>query len=263
MMTLIPADLLNVQRFAEGIRRDQSYPAMMDDPDLAAHVQCIHAMLTCIEHFTVANSAEAGVIRQLGARMYNAINASFQAISTGYYQIAAGIMRDLLETTNLISYFGDDPSRADAWATADDDTRFKKYRAVDIRKALDERDGFTERNRERHFKELSALGTHPSPKGFQMLCRDGVNVQLGPFFEKGLFHASLHELASLAALAGVNYMKCFSDTSERNIQAYAVALTENYRWVRRFLSPGPAALSAVNDARVAAGFPPLGPEGDA
>ena len=70
-----------------------------------------------------------------------------QLMVSGYYQCAAMIMRDLLETAFLLGFFRHNPGTISVWRTKNDAIRKKVFAPVKIRVALDEKDGFTEKKR--------------------------------------------------------------------------------------------------------------------
>jgi hypothetical protein len=68
---------------------------------------------------------------------------------SGYYQASALQQRDLLETAFLLSYFQSDRALIAQWRGSDQRVRQKNFAPVVVRRALDDRDGFTERKRDK------------------------------------------------------------------------------------------------------------------
>ena len=79
------------------------------------------------------------------------------------------VERDLLEVSFLLDYLKSNPGLVTEWKGCSETERNKRFGAFEIRKFLDDRDGFTERRRAEHYKLLCSLGAHASYQGFQML----------------------------------------------------------------------------------------------
>ena len=62
----------------------------------------------------------------------------------------------------MIDFFSIDKSVISQWKACSEDQRLKEYGPAAIRKALDDRDGFTGRKREAHYKMLCKLAGHPT-----------------------------------------------------------------------------------------------------
>ena len=68
----------------------------------------------------------AKAVRLLGMRLFNGCAAAFQLMVSGYYQSAAMVMRDLLETAFLLGYFRHNPGKISDWRIANDACRAQK-----------------------------------------------------------------------------------------------------------------------------------------
>jgi hypothetical protein len=79
------------------------------------------------------------------------------------------LQRDLLEVSFLLDYFGSNREHIAEWRACSESERNERFGAFRIRTTLDDRDGFTERKREEHYKLLCTLGAHASYPGFELL----------------------------------------------------------------------------------------------
>ena len=94
-------------------------------------------------------------------------------------------------------------------AGADKKEKRKKFSPGAIRKALDERDGFTGKKRQQHYNLFSELAAHPTLKSMDLM-RPGSkgDVQAMPFMELDFLRNILFEMARLALMFG-DVLDCF------------------------------------------------------
>lgn len=178
--------------------RAESLRRLAVDAECRQHAKVVEQgqdLLFTLIHAEPHSDDDDLAIRMLGIRAFNSCAACLKLMLSGYYQAATAQMRDILETAFLLDYFLTDRSLIAEWRSSDKKIRVTKFGPGAIRKALDDRDGFTERKREAAYNLLCELGTHPTNKGFQMLLIDGVNVHCGPFLENTALKAVLAELA--------------------------------------------------------------------
>ena len=174
------------------------------------------------------------MIRLLGIRMFNCLNATLKLLLSGYYQASTLQHRDLIETFFLLDYFSRDRKQIARWRMADDKTLANEFRPVNIRKALDEQDGFTEKKRAAAYKLFSDLAGHPHPRGFQMLKLPDGNHHCGPFFEETPLVASVSELGRSAIQAGGTFGLFFDPKTKKDYQVKLAFLEIHHAWVARF-----------------------------
>ena len=109
------------------------------------------------------------------------------------------------------------------------------FSAAKIRIALDDRDGFTERKREAHYKLLCTLAGHATFDGFRMLTPlAGGDAHCGPFFEDTALRATLSELANLIIMGGQLFTKFFKGRSRTDYLTKIVFMEANGHWFERF-----------------------------
>src|SRR5262249_40126330 len=145
-------------------------------------------------------------------RLFNASASTLKLALSGYYQTAALQARDLLETAFLLDLFTHDRTLIPAWRTDANDTRF---RPMNVRKLLDDRDGFAGKKRFEAYKLLCDIAGHPNPAGFRLLTSaPGGDACCGPFFDAALMTALLEELAKLIVLAAAAFMRLLEASSK-------------------------------------------------
>ena len=81
----------------------------------------------------------------------------------------------------MLDYPLEVPGRPEKWLNASQEEIRKEFKPVDVRKALDKRDGFKKSGRLAYYRMLSTLGAHPTPLALN-LKRDGMKLnRSGPF----------------------------------------------------------------------------------
>lgn len=218
-MNKVPENL-ELLHGGEEFLRSKSIAAIEADKDLSRHVAVIEKAMDVLNLLSVNRSSnedeDTKTVRLLGMRLFNGCAAAFQLVSSGYYQNSAMVMRDLLETAFLLGFFQQDRSRIEVWRTADDATRMKIFAPVKVRKALDNKDGFTGKKRAAAYHLLCELASHPTYKGFQMLAPKGHEHHCGPFFDATALKALIEELVKLSIQAGQNHSSlCESETKAK------------------------------------------------
>lgn len=186
--------------------RQRSKASIEASENLSLHASMIERAMNMLNYMSRRRphaDADELVLQMLAARLFNSGASAVKLMMSGYYQSAVMVMRDILETTFLLDYFRSNPREITTWCKCDERTRHRKYGAMKIRIALDDRDGFTERKREAAYNLLCQLGTHPTYTGFQMLQSKGSNlVNVGPFFDETSLDAVISELAKTMMQAG-------------------------------------------------------------
>ena len=195
----------NLARLHDGeeFLRGKSIDALRD-ARLRLHAEIVeHAMNMAdgLRQFPT-DDEDLKLIQVLGIRTFNAFGAAMTLSLSGYYQNAALIMRDVLETTFLIDLFRGDRTLIAKWRVADKAARLKDFAPVKVRTRLDDRDGFTERKRAAMYDLFSELAGHATMASIAMLRPKGMDAQIGPFFDATALEAVLSEMGRLAAQVG-------------------------------------------------------------
>jgi hypothetical protein len=233
----IPENLRLIHQ-GEQFLRGKSLALIENDQAMSDHVAMIECAADVINYFAMnpieGEDEDRHTIRLLGMRLFNGLTSSFGLAVTGYYQISAMVMRDLLETVFLLDYFRIDQSNISEWRTADDKTRKTKFKPVAIRTALDDRDGFKERKRATTYDQLCELASHPTYKGFCMIAPEGMAHHCGPFLDPLTLKATLGELVKLAVQAGTNFPCLFSKETKQHHLAILTFMEISGAWREKY-----------------------------
>jgi hypothetical protein len=258
-----PEKFRNLHAGEEFVRaRSIEVIAKSDDPRL--HLEVSEKAADLIYHFIHRDAHRDDddlAIRLLGIRIFNALNATLKLILAGYYQASTLQHRDMIETFFLLDYFLHDRSLVARWRTADDKIMRSTFAPVEVRKALDERDGFTGKKRAEAYKLFSTLAGHPHPRGSRMLQLPDGSHHCGPFFEETAMKATLAELGKSALQAAGIFSQFFQPVSKTDYQVKVAFLETQQRWLMRFFAKEPVPTSEIEAMRaVIARLPDTGAE---
>ena len=141
----------------EEVIRAQSKDAAQASETLLHHFNMVAESMNLLLHFSCSyqhRSEEQLIVQLLGIRLFNGSASAVHHMLAGYYQNSVMQQRDLLEVSFLLDYFRTDRALILEWKAANESQRNQKFGAFQVRTALDDRDGFTERKREKHYKLL-------------------------------------------------------------------------------------------------------------
>ena len=227
---VLPENLRSLHRQEEFLR-ERALELVAPDVRLVLHVRVVeNAMdLADLLRQIPTEDEDMKVIQMLGMRTFNAFGASFKLAFSGYSQNSALIMRDIVETVCLLSLFRDDRTLIERWRCADDKALRRDFSPAAVRKALDERDGFEGRRREKLYRMFSELAAHPTMKSPYMMRpeKDGDAV-IGPFVASDSLQAVLSEMGRLAVQVSEALDPFFPTTC-----AHALPARNNSARVRR------------------------------
>lgn len=204
----------NLRRLHQGeeILREQSLTFIEASALLRTHVTAIeHAMDVADQLRQLPDcDDDLATVKILSMRIFNAFAGGLKLALSGYGQLSAMVMRDILETTFLLGLFAREPALVSEWRTADRKVRWSKFRPDAVRKRLDELDGFNSQRRKEHYYLLSELAAHPSDKSHLMLRPiPAMDATSGPFVEESSLDAVLSEMAKIALVAGEALVRFF------------------------------------------------------
>lgn len=238
-MSSIPKNLEALHE-GEEFLRSKSLENIEADEDLLRHVSVIEKSMDLLNLLSTnplpEEDEDTRIIQLLGMRLFNGCATSFQLILSGYYQNAAMIMRDLLETVFLLGFFLHDQTKISEWRKADDSTRKKLFAPIKVRIALDDKDGFTEKKRAAAYELLCELASHPTYKGFQMLAPKGHEHHCGPFFDSTALKALIEELVKLAIQAGQNHTLFFNGKTKAEMTAKIYFMEACSEWLEVYFN---------------------------
>jgi len=202
-MSLVPDNLLRLHNGEETLWL-RSLALVKASPDLTGHLDMTERTMDVIDVLrqTYTATDDERTISHLGLRVFNLFATAWKLAATGYYQPSSLLLRDIIESSNLVHYFQIDPSQVARWRTADDRTRKRDFSPAPVRKALDDHAGKGRSKREEIYKKFSTLAGHPTVTGFAMLRPKGMDAQIGPFSDVTALRAVLEEMGMLAVQAG-------------------------------------------------------------
>ncbi len=180
------------------------------------HCAVINATLVLLNHFfnvRVANTADESSLIGLGARVYNSSAAALYLTRSGYYQTALMLLRDLIESTNLLDYFLTHKSDIVKWRTLPAKQRRKLFDPAPIRDALQARDQLPRDLRKEYYAELSEVAVHATFRGVNLLARDGKRM-VGPFADRERVEGVLSFLPLLTTFGAQAFLKHFEDVED-------------------------------------------------
>lgn len=236
-MTKLPENFDLLHQGEEQVRR-MTIDLIEGDDDLSQHMVLIEAAMDLLNRFSMAvppnEDEDAKAVRLLGMRVFNGFGSSFGLVASGYYQTAAMVARDLLETVFLLDYLHDHPVKIAIWRTADEKVRKKEFAPAKVRISLDDRDGFTAKKREAAYSLLCELAAHPTYFGLRMLVPKGGSHHCGPFFDASSATALIQELAKLAVQAGGHYGRFAQAVTLDDNRAKIAFMEIRGRWTERY-----------------------------
>jgi hypothetical protein len=236
----IPDNFALLHQAEERIRRE-SFAAIEQDEALLLHLDALERSMNLIHYFALSwqtKDTDDEALQILGTRLFNGAGASIKLLLSGYYQAAASLARELLETSFLVDLLANDRGAIRKWWQASDEDRRKSFQPRHIREALDKRDKLTSSARAKHYRLLSTVASHPTPVGFRML-RRGPNdpVNFGPFFNAETLHAVLSELGKIVVPAAGHFRRHFDPRSHvlTDFEVLFAYVEGAARWKERFL----------------------------
>lgn len=213
-MTSVPANMLLLHQgeetlFARTLKMVEAYPDLADHLAITERAMDVLDMLR--QHYQADDDERA--ISHLGIRVFNGFATAWKLMASGYYQAATLILRDIIETTNLVNAFHVDRSLVEKWRKADRKILKRDFAPAAVRKILDEAAGLGKSRREEIYIKFSTLAGHPTLDGFAMLRPKGMDAHIGPFSDLTALRAVVEEMGMLAPQAGFAF-SVYLDTSQ-------------------------------------------------
>lgn len=172
--------------------------------ELADHLEITVAAMDVLDKLRqMPNETEdERAIVALGIRVFNNFACAWKLMARGYYQVAAMVLRDIVETVSLVNLFYMEPPLVEQWRKSDEHTRYMKFRPSAVRKALDHHGGRGKSKRGEIYRKFCNLAAHPTVEGFAMLRPQGMSIHGGPFFDITALTAVAQEMGMLGPQAG-------------------------------------------------------------
>ena len=200
-----PIDLLRLIQIERAVEND-FWLAARSQPDVKPCMQLVDAALQLLSDlFFTADTSDDERHRRVHMvlRMYNSIGAALLLARTGYFLQSFIAQRDLMEHAFLLDYFADRPGEFAVWCTCSPSERKKRFSPYNIRKALNERDGFAPRKRtwrDKLYRLFSQYAVHLDPQHWRFAATQE-HLLIGPFLDPKILRNCLFDLARLAAMA--------------------------------------------------------------
>lgn len=218
--------------------RGKSVEAIEASENFLAHARLIERAMDLIDYFVRQHKAaddDALTIQLLGIRLFNGAASAVNLLLAGYYQTSALQQRDMLETAFLLDFFQSDRTLIAKWRGSSSGERRKSFAPVVVRNALDTRDGFTERKRDKAYKLLCELAGHPTYAGFRMLSpQPGGDAHCGPFFEATAFKATYEELTKIVFQGSSTFTRFFKARTKGEYVTKIAFMEAQGRWAEKF-----------------------------
>lgn len=223
----------------EEFMRSKALENIAVNPDLALHLAVVESAMYLTYLLTRAPSEDEDFkeLQMLSIRIFNAFGASIKLALSGYSQNSALIMRDIQETVFLTDMLSKDRSAVKQWREAKSAKERDRFRPVNVRKFLDNRDGFTSGKRAEVYKMFSELAGHPSRRSmdrlFLQVHRDTV---YSPFLELERLQKILSEMAKLAVQVGEIVSGFFPDDFHTMTALKTAFHLKKAEWIEKFYS---------------------------
>lgn len=206
-MSKVPGNLLLLHQ-GEEVLRERAMHLVEANPDLVDHLDLTERAMDVMDmlrqHYQ-ANDDERAV-SHLAIRSFNNFATAWKLMAAGYYQVATLILRDVVETTNLVNAFHVDRALVEKWRKADRRTLKRDFGPAAVRKILDDAAGQGKSRREEIYIKFSTLAGHPTLDGFAMLRPNGMEAHIGPFSDLTALRAVVEEMGQLAPQAGFAFV---------------------------------------------------------
>ena len=233
---MIPINLLTMHAEQLAIR-EKSLTFINANNDLSDHLSLIEVCMDSLDQFRQieTNDEDLNTCILLGLRLFNSAASAWNLMVLGYYQNAAALIRDIIETGFLLGDFRNDKKHISQWRTSNDNDRKRDFKPVAVRIRLDGVDGYTEKKRASVYNDFCELAAHPHPRGFLMIENNGLRRN-GPFFDAKLLRAILEELVKRLASA-VLPLGELMPLSEELRPIHLTLIREVASWNTKYLTP--------------------------
>lgn len=207
------------------------------DSELSDQLEIVYASLDMIFNFTIEYEPQTDdelTVQFIGIRLFNSIVSCLKLLMAGYYQCSVILLRDILETGFLLDYFSIDPSKISDWKDSNEEERYKKYRPLEIRKELDNRDGFNGKERGKIYQILCEYAAHPTYPGFKLIAPEGKG-KIGPFFDSEYLKPIIQELAMRVTPFTLVYITHFKKPTPHFLKIQTNFLSNLKTWAQKHL----------------------------
>ena len=140
------------------------------DPKLLGRLELIHSaydlLPVLIRHVSCKDECELAFLR-LAVRLFNSAASALKLARSGYYQPSLSLIRDVIEIQFLIDLFRRNPNELSLWVRLPAKDKEKQFKPYQVRKKLDEADGFKEQQRGRAYSFSASTRRTRHPMVFE------------------------------------------------------------------------------------------------
>ena len=230
-------DNLRTLHIQEEFLRKRALEVVAADRGLRLHLVVIERAMDLLDQLRqiATDDEDMKVVQIFAMQTFTAFGASLKLALSGYGQNSVLAMRAILETTYLLDLFQSDRAQITRWRLAEDKDRRREFGPVEVRKAIDERDGFRGQKRAARYRMFSELAAHPSMKSHLMMQpRPDWDAVSGPFVEDGALAAVVSEMGRSAVEAGGVFDPFFPDDGGEAAPVRAEYRRARANWFKTF-----------------------------
>ena len=148
-----------------------------------------------------ARARQVVVMQTLGIRVMNSVSATTDLISSGYFQQAAMLIRDVLECAFLLDLFSRRPEHLQPWIDLGIKAGKDAYKPGQVRALLNDIDGPDGAIRNKFYGFYSRHATHPNSEGLIFIAPEDHAVEIGPFVSGKLMLFLMLDLTRFVVMA--------------------------------------------------------------
>lgn len=235
-MADIPDDLIRLHNYEE-LLRSQALALIEGDDALGRHLEVVHDVmnhLMILAKLPSSSGTDLETLQLLGIRVLNFISAGLKAGLSGYFQVAFSVLRETLETANLIDLFLIRPELVAVWKAGDEKNGRELFSPVKVRMNLSGHANYKGQDRQPRYRLLSNYASHPSYAGFKLL-QNGTCYEVGPFMALRPLKALLEDMGPLGGHAALNLSIAIDSDDPKALTAtsdYMQRLRSYWDWTK-------------------------------
>lgn len=212
---------LNFLHQHEELIRAESLVLVAADEALSDHLQVVHDALDHMTNLLLVKSApdtDRHTVQLVAIRLFNIGATSLKVGLSGYYQQGFQLLRDSLETVNLLDLFRADQAKIGEWRTADNKKLKKDFGPAAVRQALDGFPAYSgqKAGRARTYAQFSEYAAHATHRGFTLIAPSTI-PKLGPFLDAQFLRALLEDIGRHLAHTTIELSNLIHDSDDRSM----------------------------------------------
>jgi hypothetical protein len=222
----------------ESLIEQQNDVFVNGNKDLLEHMKVIVAglgFLQVVLYKQPHETSEEVTALRLGVRLLNSGSAAFKLARAGFCHPALTMVRDLMEVEFLIDLFSQDRALLTKWLSLSAKERERQFSPVTVRVVLDERDGWTEKKREKAYKLLCAYAAHVTPEGFVVISPNDLTI-IGPHPSPRAVKVVIEELIKVLPSACGHFGALINPEVPKIVTAHSNFLRVLGEWLPKYVS---------------------------